>query len=640
MNSSLLILAASFLFKAPTVQAGVYFDSACTSTERALSTESLPEDFRKGLSTDTIDKYLSQNLPLKAQSENSSLRPQKNDSTSIHRFAQLLTLRRFAKTPESKLLVEYLLARTFWDVDQLHLTHSAMTQIASQPLSPATTGLSLSALECLVQIRRRQPAFQIPGSVVEKLLPLMQAQRAKTEWQSFERTLHEALLQATLQNPKLSSQVQILNTLKGSSTAERLIRGVIYSSQGKSTLAIEEFKNALAGIRPEIGSHWFTKHEDTARILLARAYYTVKEYKLAAAELLKIKRSSNLLADALGELAWANLQAGQYGDAVGNARNLQGGHLKNTFTPEAPMIIAMTFNELCQFPQSLHAVKTFRNRYEDSYRFLAQWSASGAPEAGLYRQAIQFLKTKRGIPTQVGTEWIRSPLFQAAQREINLTIDERDRIIKLNRTAGAEVIHLMESIIELAQTLKPKIQLARMKLKSGESLPPEIQESLTTLRSRVVHLRRLQASSQAWRRVVGGFQAQSKGLENRLVARINRDLSFRSHRMVSQLEEVQENLQFVEIEIFNGASQDLIWKNANPNFKQVSEKLKEEQIQAADAATSGSWKWGGSGASEEEGAEIWEDELGSYTANLTDNCTNKEKYLALSRADVKAQEGN
>jgi hypothetical protein len=83
----------------------------------------------------------------------------------------------------------------------------------------------------------------------------------------------------------------------------------------------------------------------------------------------------------------------------------------------------------------------------------------------------------------------------------------------------------------------------------------------------------------------------------------------------------------VEVEIYNGASEDIIWQNAHPDFKKVAKEMSDDSTNRAPASKV--WDWGKASNITEEGAEIWEDELGSFKANMADNCTSKDKYLAI-----------
>ena len=99
--------------------------------------------------------------------------------------------------------------------------------------------------------------------------------------------------------------------------------------------------------------------------------------------------------------------------------------------------------------------------------------------------------------------------------------------------------------------------------------------------------------------------------------------------MLNQIEEIAENNQFIEVEIFNGASQDVIWQNAHPDYKEVVSRLNDEQKKSSKEKV---WNWGKAAyniTDDEESHEIWEDELGSFKADLFDNCSSKERYLSV-----------
>src|SRR6185437_5883858 len=97
-------------------------------------------------------------------------------------------------------------------------------------------------------------------------------------------------------------------------------------------------------------------------------------------------------------------------------------------------------------------------------------------------------------------------------------------------------------------------------------------------------------------------------------------------RMLTQLDEIAENIQLIEVEIYNGASQDIIWQNAHPDYKKIAEQMKDQREAVERSKT---WDWGREVAGSDDSQEIWEDELGSFKANLFDNCSSKDKYIAI-----------
>jgi hypothetical protein len=98
--------------------------------------------------------------------------------------------------------------------------------------------------------------------------------------------------------------------------------------------------------------------------------------------------------------------------------------------------------------------------------------------------------------------------------------------------------------------------------------------------------------------------------------------------MHRDLRKIAENNHFIEVEIYSGATQDIVWQNAHPNYKEVAKELKTTETRKI---ASNVWDWGQSDMSLQGSEELWEDELGNFRADLFDNCNSKDKYLALKR---------
>jgi hypothetical protein len=97
--------------------------------------------------------------------------------------------------------------------------------------------------------------------------------------------------------------------------------------------------------------------------------------------------------------------------------------------------------------------------------------------------------------------------------------------------------------------------------------------------------------------------------------------------MMNQIEDVAENDELIEVEIFNGASEDIIWQNAHPEYKDEAKQFQADR----DKNRAEGLNWGRMPASMEGDGEVWEDELGSFKADLYDNCSSRDKYLALHK---------
>jgi hypothetical protein len=231
------------------------------------------------------------------------------------------------------------------------------------------------------------------------------------------------------------------------------------------------------------------------------------------------------------------------------------------------------------------------------------------------------------VPFQIAAEWMRSPYFIARQDEINLLFDERDRAQKLAREAEKEQNDMAQALLAMVRNLKDAFKRAQIQLRPGESMPKPLLEEVDKLRIEFANYRRFRQAAPVWNRVLSNHLGQSGELERHLVRSVNTDLNRLTQQMLSNVENVAETTELIEVEIYNGASQDIIWQNAHPNYQTVAQKFKNDDKKAVD--NSKVYKWGYTNDGLDGSGEIWEDELGSFKADLHDNCSNKEKFLAI-----------
>jgi tetratricopeptide (TPR) repeat protein len=561
----------------------------------------------------------------------------KTGKTSLRGFSEGVALRKFAKTSEEKLFAEYWMAHALLDAGQAHIAYQGFLAIAMKPVHADTMGVQAAALDCALQIHYQHSSFTVPTQVTNNLPSYvaidadepdnMKAYVKEVAWDA-----EASQVQTLLGDDKISPTViqSALSVLSGGGPYLALAQGLWMAKQGDHFKTIENLDKFVD--EPKLPQN-LGRYLDTAHVLLARAHYSVGQYDLAGDELKRVRKRSNLLAETLQELSWAYLMNEKYPEAIGTSMNLEAGGLRHTFAPEAPMVMAMAMNELCQYPESVRAIRIFRKNYEASYKWLANWvSGSQADASKLYSTSVQFVQRKPvTVPDRVASEWVRSPLFIADQDEINLLFDEKDAAPRLSKSAGSEQRAMALDILKKARELKPKLKIAKMKLKPGQTLSSSLVQQLADLKDSVTHWRRMQLAAPVWSVVSKRFLDTVSPQQSKLIARINADLKTRNLRMATQLEEIAENIQLIEVEIYNGASEDIIWQNAHPDYKEVAKQFKGDQGLSPDKV----WDWGRSIANEAEettdgnGPEIWEDELGSFKANLFDNCSDKDKYLSL-----------
>ncbi len=620
--TAIAVLASCILGSVPSAGAdetGPRFTirGACSDSEKISYNDSVTDRWRRELDGFLSHKY-----------------------SAVRGFSNAMAFRKQSQfQAELKLLSEYWLARALWESKMVHVAHTGFRMIASQTPSPRLYGIQLAALECLSRIEDRYSTLDSGANVHSKLPQYLQLASSPEDKEAVWASVGGFFRQQLAENSSKTDLKATLSLLQGAGAQESLARMSWSAKLGDHTGTVNEGQKFLADASR---SKSLKRFDDQAHLLLARSFFTTGNYEAANRHLQLVNKRSNELARALSELAWTHLQSEKYADAIGTAMNLQAGGLRHTFAPEAPMVMAMALNELCQYPESLKAVTGFRKYYEKSYRWLETWAkAPGAEQSPLYRTAVAFLNKKASdkpippvsgaleVPDRVGSEWVRSPFFIAHQDRINLLFDERDSASLLGRGGAREQRKLAFDIQESWKKLRIRIRDERKKLNPGETLASRLRQDISDLRYDISVYRRYVSAAPAWRTILASHQEKAPSIEKSLVKEINLDLANRTLDMYTQLQEIAENNQLIEVEIYNGASQDIIWQNAHPEYKEIAKQMKEENNRATAEKV---WDWGRALAgADEAGGEVWEDELGSFKAELFDNCGSKDKFLAIRK---------
>lgn len=542
----------------------------------------------------------------------------------VRGFSDALALRKISKNDASRAFGEYWISRSLYESKIIHMAQAGMNALASRTPTPETFPFQLAAVSCLLRMQEKFGTLALPSPVLIRLqnyAALASDSASKTVvWEAAHHWLRETIARETISE---SNEKSIFALLSGSGAFEAHALGLIAFRHGENAKAIEQMQKFFAYPAIPVA---LRRYVDPTHLLTARAYYGMQEFGKAAEQFKQISKQSNDLAESLSELAWAYLLDERHGEAIGTAMNLSAGGMRRTYAPEAPMVMAMALNELCQYPESIRATQQFKRDYEHSYRWLNRWRQQRAP---LYPQAVKFVKKEGDTPERIASEWVRSPLFIASQEEINLIFQEQESSAQLGKSGGREQRRLGLDIVKTIRELRPKIRKARAKHTDNDEegeLPQALVQELRGLKSLINAYRRLQFAAPYWHRVLAQQKSRADGIRKQLVEKIETDLRARSDIMLVHLNEIAENIQLIEVEIYEGASQDIIWQNAHPDYQKIAQKIENESQSSASAKV---WDWGRAPAGSEETTEIWEDELGSFKANLVDNCSSKDRYLAL-----------
>jgi hypothetical protein len=475
-------------------------------------------------------------------------------------------------SPEVRAFTRYWQARAYYGAGLLALAHAKFSDLASQAPVGETAGFQAAALACLARIENEAPALSPRASVASSMAALAAHELSARERGWLSDYAYIVARDQVARGTAEASVSAIISLVSASPAHAAYVRGLLSARQATHARTLSAMDSFLksdipASLRPEI-SH--------AHLLMARAAYALGQFENAAAHYRKVAQSSNDFAQAMTELSWSFLLAERYPETIGATTNLEVGLLKTTFQPEAPMVLAMALNELCQFPASLNAVRKFQRDYQTAYFWLKSWKAKSS-RAPLYGLAIASLTGAKGdaaaskVPARVATEWLRSPRFISDQGLISALFREEEKARKLS---------------------------------GSSSLAPGLRAQLAA------------------------FVAEAPALRKEATARINAELAARTQGMLSKLDEVAENSKLIQVEIYNGASHDMIWQSSNSDFQDKTSGWKAESQRGSAGRV---WNWGRVRKSGNK-TEIWEDELGNLQANLADNCSNKAKYLQLKAA--------
>jgi tetratricopeptide (TPR) repeat protein len=456
--------------------------------------------------------------------------------------------------------------------------------------------LKRAALVCLAKIHTGSPDLTLPNWLPDP----------KVSWSESEST--------TLAQAFMGSESPILKTLPLPQGALPL--ALIDLKKRNAQKSIPTLETFLHFISTHPGSS-LARYQDEAYLALGRALYSVARFKEAEMAFQKVRKTSNLEIEALSNLSWAYLADQKYDDSVGIGIQLRSGALKAAFAPEPLMVSAMALNELCLYPESIRMIRTLIKEYEESY----QWLKTHPHSMNGYDLTLLALKGRSDSPRKLASEWIRNPRFLVRQLEINELIRTPSRIESTQKEAYAEQIRMSR---RMNQSLSSLIESASKS--KGKTLKPKVIEHYRTLKKDLRTTAGFYRASRIWKRLATAHLRELPTLRKSLVEKINTDFHQRNQKLLSQLESVRKNIDLIEVEIYNGASRDLVWKSAHPEFE-ASQAEWDSKKPGPNPRES--WSWGRVRNSELEATEVWEDELGAIKADVQSLCKAKDKFMKL-----------
>jgi len=522
---------------------------------------------------------------------------------SIQAFANAIQLKRISSVMGNSALEEdfseYWVARVLYELKLMPLAHQAFMSVFE---NTSNRDLKKASYSCLSRIQMVTPDFKAPDL----------SSVANLGWTEADSDV--LLVQLLGKNSALAAKLAPGH--KG------FLNGVNQLRNHKFTESIQGFNSYFQYLLTHPGS-FIARYQDQAHLLAGRALYSMARFKEAADEFQKVRKTSNEQIEALSNLAWAYLLQEKYDDAIGVALQLRSGALKSTFAPEPIMVSAMALNELCIYPESIRMVQAFVKDYLASFK----WLQKNANRTDGYDLTLKAIKNVQVAPSKLVTEWIRRPEFLTRQTEINDMISHPQKIAQTESQAYQEQVRLTQDWVARATAFIKEVKIANLKLKANQTLAPEFADRYATLKRDNRKLSQFYRASKVWKSLARSYERRLPSMRADLVKQVNADFSKKNQKLLSILRNVRDNSDLIEVEIYNGASQDIIWKNAHPDFEAKKDDLMDDKSGPDHSET---WSWGRVLASDIENSEVWEDELGALKADVQSQCNAKEKFLKIS----------
>jgi tetratricopeptide (TPR) repeat protein len=483
-------------------------------------------------------------------------------------YKQLLA----SRSPEAKMVAEYIIYRAYFDLGLIHIAYRGFSGMVSENAALETSGLRLAALGCLNSIHHTYVSMRLPPNLLNSFrnvnISSLWPDQRKQLW-NYATSIALRKFSELGANADISLEIKILER---SGPYYLLVEANRAALQDNASSAIYYSNLFLSSKIPDT----LLAQKNAIYLNLARIYYVQKNLDQAIQNFRQVKHDSNLLTQALVGMSWSFLVKSQMSDAVGTSFNLMAGDLKNTFNPEAPVIFGIAAIENCHYSEVRQSIQTFKKLYNPGYQWLYNWYRNGGrTKSGksLYTLLTEAISTRKAneVPFRIVSEWARSAVFISWQQEMNLLFDEKK--------IAAQSINLIHQ---------------------KDEIPSRYKAAIST--------------------IIRSFQNEIPALQTGLINGINHELNFLSRYMIAQWVRSYDNLQLLEVELYDSAATSMLNKKGSPTGTGAQKPKQTERDQEGLPVLD----WGSYPVNNnDEKTETWQDEVGFMKADFNNLCPNK-----------------
>jgi tetratricopeptide (TPR) repeat protein len=335
------------------------------------------------------------------------------------------------KFPDREAQIQYYLARCLYDLEMYHTSQYYFLQVIRKgPQNPYFT----HALPKLVTIAKYTGDNSDLLRVVAKIPP-----------DSFPRTARNQLYY--LMGVRLFEEEDLSRARKFfgqiSSKSELYLRskyyeGVIYNQQGKLKSAVRSFRDVVREDVEISSPEEMQQVKDLRNLSLinvARIYYSIQRFDEASKYYRLVDRDSSYWSTSLFESAWSDFMRNDLNLALGEILTLQSPFFgEGFFAPEADVLKALTYFNLCEYNEVERLLITFEDRYRPVYKEMKDFVQNYATKEGkeLADQAFEtyFVRWPKNsvLPKSLFKKMLSNNDLAATVRHIDLMEAEKRRI--------------------------------------------------------------------------------------------------------------------------------------------------------------------------------------------------------------------
>jgi hypothetical protein len=463
---------------------------------------------------------------------------------------------------------EYLRAKSYHIEGLDHVAYKKFYELSSKEIGTQISIESrIAAIECMMRLQNEHPSLTVKSPAHSDILRRLLQRSDLTVAQRRIVAQFLTIRMKELVNKWDKNEIEvILDALKSDVPFLIYAQLLVVQRHGNYVKAVSFLEQLIEkGRLPRE----FQNDRETLILIYARDLYEMKRFQKSADVVRLIPRDSNYLPQALSDLTWALLMAGKKREAVGTAFNIQKSLLNKTFTPEAPLVASIAYFEMCQYARALKNSVYFKKKYLPVLSWYKRLTIEQTEKP--YEMLTASLRKKDSVPNVVLLEWLRSPEFRALQGEANALFTER----------------------RLAYNLVAE----RLNAEKGSYWVKE------------------------WKAPLAEFYKGTKNTQREIGQRLNKVLKNVNKRIASGIGRLIENTQLLEIEIFDAAGEDMVWRNINPEYTKWASEQPDEKRDPDRL-----WVWGEVPVDPASKDEIWEDELGWTLGNVDDECRLKNRF--------------